>query len=150
MNIRIRAPKDFWAGVLFVVLAAVMLVQARSYPMGTMSRMGAGYFPTALLIILALFGVAIAARSLVREGEPLGRFDVRPLIVIAVAVAAFGALLKTLGLAVCVAMMVVIGARAGRDYRIVEVATAALVLAAFSVLVFVHGLGLPIPVWPSL
>jgi len=42
---RIRAPKDFWSGVMFCGFAAVAILAARGYSLGTAGKMGPGYFP---------------------------------------------------------------------------------------------------------
>ena len=53
----IRNPKDFWAGLLYVVLGLAAVYIAQDYEMGTATRMGPGYFPTLLGGFLALIGV---------------------------------------------------------------------------------------------
>ena len=41
----IRHPKDFWAGVLFILFGGGACIIALDYAMGTAGRMGPGYFP---------------------------------------------------------------------------------------------------------
>jgi Tripartite tricarboxylate transporter TctB family len=146
----IRAPKDFWSGVMFIAFAAVGLIAARSYSLGTPLRMGPGYFPLLLGSVLALIGVILVARSFAFAGEPVGRIQVVPLAVITAAVVLFGLLLPWLGLVVALMVAIGVSALASRDSKPLEVAALALVLAVFSVVVFVYGLRLTLPVWPSL
>ena len=53
----IRSPKDFWAGILFIAFGTAAIAIAVNYPVGTAGRMGPGYFPRGLGILLILIGV---------------------------------------------------------------------------------------------
>jgi hypothetical protein len=147
---RIRAPKDFWAGVMFAAFAVVAVLAARGYSLGSAGRMGPGYFPLLLGLVLGGLGALLIGRSLVLDGEPLPRFHVVPLAIIAVAVCLFGLAIEPLGLVVSLAILVTLSAWAGRQFRLVETMALALALIVFSVGVFVYALGLTINVWPSL
>ncbi len=87
---QIRAPKDFWSGVMFCGFAAVALLAARGYALGTAGKMGPGYFPLLLGGVLAGLGLILIGRSLVLDGEAVPRIHLLPLAVIAGAVALFG------------------------------------------------------------
>ena len=145
----IRAPKDFWSGLLCVAVAAAFLIQARGYSMGTASRMGPAYFPTLLAYVLAGVGVILVARSFYLTGERVPRLRLFPLAVLVAAILAFGALINWLGLVISGALVAVVGARGGPEFRTFEVLALAAVLVVFSVVVFVYALGLPLKVWPS-
>lgn len=146
----IRAPKDFWSGVMFIAFAAVALFAARNYSLGTAVRMGPGYFPMLLGAALAAIGAILVVRSFIVSGEPITPLHIVPLAGIVLAVALFGALLQRLGLVVTLAIVIAISALAGRQTKLVEIVALAVVLAAFSVAVFVYGLRLPLPIWPEL
>ena len=90
------------------------------------------------------------ARSVVLDGEPLPRFHVVPLTVIALAVCLFGLLIEPLGLVVALAVLTVLSAWAGPQFRLTETVALTAVLIAFSIGVFVYALGLPLAIWPSL
>src|ERR671939_482457 len=80
-SMKIKSPKDFWAGVMFVGTGVFFMVWAvEHYQMGTAVRMGPAYFPTVLGGLLALLGVVILLESLAVEGPPVPRFHFRPLI----------------------------------------------------------------------
>ena len=147
--VSIRAPKDFWAGVMFIAFAAVALYMSRNYSLGTTIRMGPGYFPMLLGGFLALIGAILVVRSLVIAGDPIGHVRVLPLVVVAVAVVLFGVLLPRLGLALTLPLVIAVSALASVESRRWEVLLLALVLTVFSALVFVYGLRLPIPLWPA-
>lgn len=146
----IRAPKDFWTGVMFVTIAAVALYAGRGYSLGSAGRMGPGYFPMLLGGLLALIGLMLVVRSFVIDGEPVGRVMIAPLAFIVLAIVLFGALLERLGLVISLILLIVVAAFASRQSKPLEVAALALALTAFSVAVFVYGLRLPLPVWPQL
>ena len=57
--------KDFWSGVMFTAFGLGILVVARDYPLGTTTRMGAGFFPMVLATVLAALGVIILVRACV-------------------------------------------------------------------------------------
>ncbi len=147
---RIRAPKDFWSGVMFCGFAAVGILAARGYSLGTAGKMGPGYFPLMLGGVLAVLGGILIARSVVLDGEPLPRIHVVPLTVIALAVCLFGLLIEPLGLVVALAVLTVLSAWAGPQFRLTETVALTAVLIAFSIGVFVYALGLPLAIWPSL
>jgi hypothetical protein len=147
---RIRAPKDFWSGVMFCGFAAVAVLAARGYSLGGAGKMGPGYFPLLLGVLLFALGVVLIGRSLVLVGEPVPRFHLWPLLTIAVAVCLFGVLIEPLGLIVALAVLTVLSAWAGAQFRWTETIALAAVLILFSIGVFVYALGLPLNIWPSL
>lgn len=147
---RIRAPKDFWSGVMFCSFALVGILAARGYSLGSAGKMGPGYFPLLLGGVLAALGVILIARSIAIAGEPLARFHVLPLVVVAAAVCLFGVMVEPLGLVVSLAVLTMLSAAAGRPFRPLEAAALTVGLIAFSIGVFVYALGLPFNIWPSL
>ncbi len=147
---RIRAPKDFWSGVMFCGFAAVGILAARGYSFGTAGKMGPGYFPLMLGGVLAVLGGILIARSIVLDGEPLPRIHVVPLTVIALAVSLFGLLIEPLGLVISLAVLTVLSAWAGPQFRLTETVALTAVLIVFSIGVFAYALGLPLAIWPSL
>ena len=117
---RIKSERDFWAGLMFIVVGVIFAVGATNYSMGPacppndpcaanlwarLSQLsahpGAGYFPLGLSIILALLGALVLFKALTIEaegGDKVGAFAWRPLIIIVIAIAVFGAMLEPLGL----------------------------------------------------
>lgn len=142
---RIRNPKDFWTGILFMFVGAAAVVLARDYPFGTTFKMGPGYFPTVLGALLTLVGLIAVLRGLLRPGTPIGRYAWRELLLILAATMVFGLLLRGAGLILAVLVLVVAGAAASRYFRWSSALALAAGMAAFCVLVFVKALGLPIP-----
>ncbi|HXL49889.1 MAG TPA: tripartite tricarboxylate transporter TctB family protein [Xanthobacteraceae bacterium] len=147
---RIRAPKDFWSGVMFCGFAATALSAARGYSLGSAGRMGPGYFPLLLASLLGALGAVLIGRSILIGGEPVARFHVLPLAVIATAISLFGVLIEPLGLVVSLAVLTVMSAWVGAQFRLAETLALAAALILFCVGVFVYVLGLPLNLWPSL
>ncbi len=146
---RIRSPRDFWAGLLFVGIAGLFITLASQYRFGDAHRMGPGYFPIMVGALLAILGAVVAGRALVFDGPPLPRFNPRPLLVTLVAVVLFGLALERLGLVAAILVLVMVSAFADRDVRLLPSFALAVLLIAFSVTAFVWLLGLPLPVWPA-
>jgi putative tricarboxylic transport membrane protein len=146
---RIRSPKDFWAGLFFIAVAAGFVGLSQQYGMGNMHRMGPALFPTLIGLLLAMLGLAIALRAFAIDGPPVPRFHARPIVVSLLAIALFGVALAHLGLIAAVAALVLVGAVASRESRALETIGLVAVLIVFSAAVFVWLLGLPIPLWPD-
>jgi len=145
----LRNNRDFIAGLLFIVLGALAAFLARNYPFGSTMRMGPGYFPTVLGVILLLFGVYVLARGL-RSGDKVkGEWGWKPLALIAASIVLFGVLLDRAGMVPAAVVTLVVAAAAGRDFRFKEVLLLAVVMTTFSVVVFSYGLKLPYPLLGS-
>ncbi len=168
---RIKSARDFWSGLMFVVVGVVFAAGATNYSMGPscgaqdpcaaslwarLSQLsahpGAGYFPLGLAILLALLGAVVLFKSLTIEtegGDPVGAFAWRPLLVIVFGITVFGLMLERLGLAVTVPVLIVITSFAGNEFHWKGVVANAIVLTVGAWAIFVWGLKLTIPVWPS-
>jgi hypothetical protein len=143
---KIRAEKDFWAGLIYVSLGAAFLWFGRDYRMGVGARMGPGYFPVVLSWIMIVLGFVSLGRALLVRGEAAGGIQWRPAILITSACVAFGLLLERAGLPIALVALCATGFYASREFRVdakVLLGTAGLVV--FCVLVFVKGLGVPMP-----
>ena len=141
--------KDFWAGIVLIAIGTAAVIIARGYPLGTMLRMGPGYFPILLGGLLALFGMHLLVKGL-RSAERIeAGWSLRALIVLPLSLALFGFLMDRAGLVPALAVLVLGSAAAGREFKPVEVVLLAAFLIAFAVAVFVWALGLPYPllVW---
>jgi hypothetical protein len=145
----IRNPKDFRAGVLFVAIGIATLAYASRYALGTAARMGPGYFPRILGVLLIVLGALVTVRALRVPGPPMPRFHWRPLAIVLGSVVLFGAIVQWLGVALSTVILIVVASAASRDFRPREALLSGVLLAALAVGVFVVGLSLQLPIWPG-
>ncbi|SHM68058.1 tripartite tricarboxylate transporter TctB family protein [Rhizobacter sp. OV335] len=148
---KIKSQRDFWSGLMFVVVGVVFAVGATNYSMGTSARPGPGYFPLILSVLMALLGAFVLFKSLTIEvegGDPIGAIAWRPLLVIVAAIAVFGAALPRLGLVITVPILILMTSLAGDEFKWKGVLATAVVLTVGSWAIFVLGLKLVIPMWP--
>jgi hypothetical protein len=142
----VRNQKDFYAGAVYLTVGIVAIIVARSYPLGSASRMGPGYFPTILGGLLVVFGLVSLVRSFFLIGEPVGRLPWKPLALVVGAVALFAVLLSYVGFVIALAILTIVSAAASDKFRFEWRAVLGLLaLLAFCALVFVLSLGLPLP-----
>lgn len=146
---KLRNPRDFWAGVFFIVIGGGALWIASGYDFGSARKMGAGYFPSVVAALLAFLGVIISSKSFMTDGERIEEFAWRPLLVILGSVVVYGIIVKILGIALSLVLLVIGVAAGSHESRWREVLISAVVLSIFSVGVFIYGLGLPFAVWPA-
>ena len=149
---KIKSQRDFWSGLMFLVTGAGFAVGATNYSMGTSARPGAGYFPLILSVILTIMGAIVLFEALTIEtedGEPIGNIAWRPLIVIVIAITVFGILLPRMGMLFSVPVLIIMVSFAGDEFGWIGVIVSSVVLTAFSRLIFIKGLGLTIPLFPS-
>jgi Tripartite tricarboxylate transporter TctB family len=145
MNIVLRNNKDFWAGIMLIVIGAASIYIARGYPFGSTMRMGPGYFPSVLGAILVMFGIYVLIIGL-RAAETITvRCSTRALIVLPLSLVAFGVLMTHAGFIPAMALLVFGSASAGREFKLVEVLLLTVMLTLLSVAIFIWGLGLPYP-----
>jgi len=147
----IKSHRDFWAGLMFLVVGVGFAIGATNYSMGTSARPGAGYFPLGLGVLTALLGAFILFEALTIEtedGEPVGKIAWRPMIVIFLTIMVFGALLPRLGMILTIPILIVMTSLAGDEFRWRGVAINAAVLTFSSWVIFVWGRKLTMPLWP--
>jgi hypothetical protein len=149
--VRIKHQKDFWSGLMFLVIGLAFAGFAQQYALGTAQRMGPGYFPTVLGGLLALLGLIITIRGLARAeaGGEVERFHFGPLAVVLGAVALFALLLRPAGLVVALLVLIGVSAYASHEFRLREVIPLAAFLVLLVLAVFIWGLGMVVPVWPA-
>ncbi len=146
---KIKAPKDFWAGLMFIAFgAAFMGIALKNYQLGTAVRMGPGYFPTVLGGLMIFLGVIVFLGAFALEGPKVPKFGFRPMIFVLAGCLVFAYILKPAGVMVSILALVVISAFGGHEFKWKEVLPLGIGLAIFSVFVFVKGLTLPFPICP--
>lgn len=149
---KIKSQKDFWSGLMFVVVGGSFAIGALNYSFGSSARPGPAYFPFGLGILLALLGGMILFEALTIEtedGEPVGAFAWKPLVVILSAVVLFGLMLPRLGMVISLPVLVLVSAYASDEHTWLGSIINSIVLTVLSWAVFVVGLKLTIPMWPA-
>lgn len=156
----IKSQKDFFSGLMFMGVGGAFAWGATTYNVGEGARMGPGYFPLMLGILLAVIGAAITFTSLVVEAEgggKIGKWAWKPLFFIILANVVFGILLAGLpsiklpamGMIVAIYALTFIASMAEAGWKFKTTLILATVLAIGSYLAFVVALKLQFPVWPA-
>jgi hypothetical protein len=141
------ANKDFWAGVVLITIGTLAVLIARDYALGTVLRMGPGYFPTLLGGLIVLAGIYVLVKGLRSVDRIEGGWSLRALIVLPLSLVLFGFLMHRAGLVPALVVLIFGSAAGGSEFRLVEIAALTVVLTALSVVVFVWALGLPYPLF---
>ena len=156
----IKSQKDFFSGLMFMGVGVAFAWGATTYNVGSGARMGPGYFPLYLGLLMVILGAVITFKALVVEtmdGGKIGKWAWKPLIMIIVANFVFGILLggmpslgiPAMGMIAAIYGLTFLAAWAGTEFKFVEVLILATVLAVGSWVAFVWGLNLQFQVWPS-
>ena len=157
---KIKSQKDFFAGLMFLVSGIAFAWGATNYTVGEGARMGPGYFPLMLGILLGVIGLAVVFEALVVEtedGEKIGKAAWKPLFFIIASNVVFGICLggipklgiPALGLIVGIFALTFIASMAGEEHKAKEVLVLGTLLAILSYGAFILLLKLQFPVWPS-
>lgn len=151
MKLRIRNQKDVAAGVLYVLFGAAFSLGALNYRVGDAARMGPGWFPFAVGVLLVLVGLATVVSGMRPAAAPetVQRPQFAALAWIIGAVVLFGLLLKPAGLVLALAVLVVVSSRASHEFSWRGALATAVALILFSTAVFIWGINLQLPLWPS-
>jgi len=158
--VNIKSQKDFFSGLMFMGVGLAFAWGATTYSVGQGARMGPGYFPLYLGVLMAILGAAITFSSLVVEsvgGDKIGKWAWKPLFFIILANLVFGVLLAGLpslkipaaGLIVAIYALVFIASMGEAGWKVKNTFILATILAAGSYVAFVLALKLQFQVWPA-
>ncbi|GHU29018.1 hypothetical protein AGMMS50256_12840 [Betaproteobacteria bacterium] len=115
--------------------------------MGSAVEMGPAYFPTILSVLLAGVGVISLARSFIRAGAPIDKLALRGMALVTLSIVLFGVLARGAGLAVALVVLVLVSASASVKFNWKSTLLMAVGITIFCVVVFLKGLGIPLPVF---
>ena len=157
---KIKSQKDFFSGLMFGGVGIAFAWGAATYNVGTGARMGPGYFPMMLGVVLALLGALIVFNALVIEtegGDPIGKWAWKPVTYVLGANLAFGVLLgglpsikvPAMGMIIAIYALTIIASLGGERFKIREVLILATILSVGSYVAFILLLKLQIQVWPT-
>lgn len=142
----IRGLKDFWAGLIYMAFGASAIFIARDYAMGSAIKMGPAYFPTVLSILLITVGLISVIRGLIISGSPIGAISFKGLLLVTASIVVFGLVVRGAGLVIALPLLIIISASGSVKFRWRATIISAVGLTIFCVLVFLKGLGVPLPV----
>ncbi len=148
---RIRHPKDFLTGVMFVFFGGTAVGMSADLTIGRAAKMGPGYFPIVLGAFLIVLGVVILLQSVIwaKGLQEWPALQLKPLAIVLLSVVLFSQILRPLGLLLSTAGLVVLASKASHEFRWKEALLNAAVLVAIVLVVFVYFLEFQIPIWPS-
>ena len=149
MNPIARNAKDFWTGIIYVVIGGTAIMLSRDYGMGTAVKMGPAYFPTILSGLLIIIGTISIIRSFLMQGTPIGTVAWKGLFLIIASTLLFGLIVRGAGLAIALPLLILISAYASTRFRWQYALALAVGVTVFCILVFQVGLGVPLPIFGS-
>ena len=152
---RFQLKKDYYAGALMVVIGVAAAYAASGYQLGTLARMGPGFFPCAVGVLLALVGLAIALSARLDNGPPAvsghgygsGMPDLRGCGCIVLGILAFLLFGEYGGLLPATFAIVFISALGDRGNTVRQAALLALGMCAIAAVVFWWALQLQMPLF---
>lgn len=138
--------KDFWTGLIYIFFGSSAIIIASGYGLGTAIKMGPAYLPSILGGLLILIGIISLIRSILKKQTPITGFTIKGLILVVVSTVLFGLLARGAGLVVALPVLVLVSASASRDFRWIPSLIMAVGLTLFCAVVFLKGLGIPLPI----
>ena len=156
----IKSQKDFFSGLMFMGVGAAFAWGATTYNVGEGARMGPGYFPLMLGVLMTILGTVVTFKSLVLEtvgGDKIGKWAWKPLVYIIAANLLFGVLLgglpsiklPAMGMIAAIYALTFVSSMAETGWKVKNTFVLATVLAAGSYVAFVLVLKLQFAVWPT-
>jgi len=148
---QLRNKQDFWSGVMFIVLGGAFALGSTQYSMGTAARMGPGYFPFWLGVIMAALGLIILISSMRMKAAKVDTdpFDFKILGIITASQLVFAVALRPLGLIISIVLLVLVSSYASHEHRLKSSILNAIFLTILCYFSFVVGLKLVFPIWPA-
>jgi hypothetical protein len=148
--LKIRNQRDFGAGIMYMVIGLFFAIVATRYQYGTAAKMGPGYFPFWLGMLMAAMGLLVLIRSMGAKAkiEAIPKFNFKVIGLITGSIILYGILLPKMGFIVAVLVLVMIASSASKEFSWKVALINAVVLIAFTYSVFVIGLKLQFPLLP--
>ena len=141
-----RALKDILAGAVIIALGLAFALGALAYEIGDPLRMGPGYMPLALGVIVIGLGIGIVIKGfLAGEDEAIGGVDWRAIVLLTAALLFFGLTVRGLGVALALLGATLLASLARSRTSLIEVVATSVGLTVLSVVLFVFVLQLRVP-----
>lgn len=141
-----RALRDILAGAIFVALGLAFALGSLAYTIGTPGRMGPGFFPLAVGIVLVVIGIAVVVKGFIAgEGEAIGGLEWRAVVLITAALAFFALTVRGLGVAPALFGATLLGTLGRSRTKVLEALVISVGLTVLSIVIFVVLLRLRLP-----
>jgi len=144
-----RNAKDFWTGLIYLFVGSGALIISRDYDMGTAVKMGPAYFPTVLSVMLMVIGIISVLRSFFKSGSPIGVVAWKGLVLIVASTLLFGMIVRGAGLLLALPLLVIVSASASARFNWKTSLAEAVGITVFCIVIFLKGLGVPLPILGS-
>ncbi|MDB5597958.1 MAG: hypothetical protein JWN71_2 [Xanthobacteraceae bacterium] len=144
----IRNPRDFWGGLVFVVVAGIAIWATRDLSGMQGFAFGPGTAPRLFACMLAACGVLITLIGLFSDGPDIEPYAYRGPVLVVAAILIFALIVRPVGLVPASYLAFLIAIAGSREAKVVESLIAAAAMTAFCVALFYYGLGLPFQLWP--
>ena len=148
---KIKSQRDFWSGMMFLVVGLAFAWGSTEYSFGSSARPGPAYFPFGLGVLLALLGSLVLFKALTIEsegGDLIGDIAWKPLLIIVGAIVIFGLMLPRFGMVITLPVLITLSALAGDEFHWRDALISSVILTVGCWVLFIWGLKLVIPVWP--
>lgn len=136
--------KDFLSGLMFVAFGLAALYFGQHLAVGTPVRMGPGYVPRMLSMILLALGVLVCIVALVSGSDPVERPKWKPITLVTFGIVCFALLFESTGLIPALVALILIASLGGDEFKITEVLGNMVVLTILCIIVFKLGLSMNI------
>jgi hypothetical protein len=138
--------KDLLSGLIFIGFGLAFGLASLNYEIGSALRMGPGYLPLVLSLIIVALGVVIVIQSAAAPPDetPIGGAPWLGLVLIMGALIFFGVTVRGLGLVPSLFITSFLSAFASKQTGLVGALVIATFLTVISILVFIEALGLPL------
>jgi hypothetical protein len=146
--VRVRAPQDFYGGLVLVLVACLALIASAELPGQRGFAFGPGTAPRLFAGLLVVLGTAVAITGLLVDGPRIEKYNIRGPVLVIGAILGFSQMIRPLGLIIASYVTFVVAMMGSREVRILEAFIGAAVMTAFCVLLFVYILNLPFQLWP--
>src|SRR5690625_1094061 len=149
---RFRVNKqDAWASALLCVLGVFVVIHGSNYNLGTLSRMGPGFFPVALGVLLIILGILCLFSSGLSDEDEVEEFSGPPewrgWLCLIGGVVAFIVLGKYGGLVPATFALVFISALGDRTHTLLTALALSVFVTILGVVIFIWGLDLQFPMF---
>lgn len=146
---KFRLTSDMLTAILFVGLGLFAILHSLQYPLGSASRMGPGYFPKIIGGGLLIVGAMLGVKAISEAGETIKLPPLRPLFFVLFGTISFGVLIEGSGIILAGAVLVLLARCATNEFRPAEIGILSAAVVSAIILIFVYGLGIRIPIFPS-